>query len=203
MGVIGGLLFSGVREPQRPALSDLLSHYQEQKAQDLTRGLSHSKFAEMTEDEIVAELAGWLVFDPLCIDRNAATSHVTQMLVEADSVAGLSIKVEGFKITKTFPFSGNPQLFDLKARIFGYNCPYGKVDGQKLTIGMEVREDQTYAAVNHIKSTIELVERCIASQLPELDEHRAKLPQLLLPLVQKRRKLCSAEFYLKNQLDAI
>ena len=203
MGVIGELLFSGLGDPRRPALSDLLRHYQQQKTQDLTKGLSSAKFAQLTEVEIVAEIAGWLDFDPLCIDREAATSDVRQAQVEVNNINGLSIKVQGLKITKTFPFFGNPQLFDLKPSRYSLHCPYGTVDGQKLTVGMEVREEEEAAAVAHIKSTIGLVESCISYQSAELEEHRAKLPELLLPLVQNRRRSALMEDDVKRQLDAI
>lgn len=203
MGVIGELLFAGVRNSQRPTLSDLLSHYQLQKTEELAMGLSNAKFSQLTEDEIVTELVGWLAIEPICINRDAATSDVRQIQVEADNPFGGNIKVQGFKITKTFPFSGDARLFDLRPRTYGLNGPYGLVDGQKLIIGMDVRQEHQAAAVAHIKSTIKLVENCIAGQLPELEEHRAKLPHLLLPLVQNRRRLLSLEDDLKSQLDAI
>ena len=67
------------------------------------------------------------------------------------------------------------------------NPPHGDVNGDKLRIGMEVRETEDEAAIRYIDETVASIQTYIDRQRPQLDQYNQQLPAAIMEAVQRRR----------------
>ena len=124
---------------------------------------------------------------PLAIDEASARKKADEIQVSVRDVFGDTAVVPGLRLSKTFSFTGDPQLWGFGTGKWSSTMPQGQVRGSEITIGMEVHQSDGEAAVNHINSTVVAIKDYIAQQKAHIDTFNATLPDRLLPLIKARR----------------
>lgn len=118
-----------------------------------------------------------------------------------NDVFGDPVSVDGFDVTKSIPFDGDPSLFELQPDQFNLNPPRGTVSGKKLILRMHVRQSDVEVAVRHIDETLAQVETCITRQGQAIYAHNAALPGAALPHIQRRRDALAAASDIASRLS--
>ncbi|MER2508261.1 MAG: hypothetical protein U1E59_14310 [Amaricoccus sp.] len=187
MAVLGDLLFY---RGDRVGLGDVLRHQLEQ-LRNKVDALSDQLFAEKSDEEIAALIAGEQTIAPLVADFAGATAAVRETQVEVLDRFGLrhgSVRVAGLEATKTIPFTGDPNLWRLHPNYWSSNPPRGDVRGDKLVIGITVPADQADEAAQYIDRTIAQLPEYITKQRALLDDHNASLASQAMPSIKARRQ---------------
>lgn len=184
MSVIGNLLFySG----QGPGLSDVLRHNLEKEVPAKVDHIPASDFESKSDEELMSAIVDQAKAEPLALRLDEAEGDVTEKSVTVRDVFGDTVVIPGLRVTKVVPFDGEAQLFKLQPNTWDMNPPRGEVQGQKLIVGMEVRESESESAVQYIEQTIARVQEHIGRQQGQIDEHNAQLSGVAAAAIQRRR----------------
>lgn len=185
MSVIGDPLFwSG----QGPALSDTLRHALQKGIPAEVDKLPASDFANRTDDEIVAALVEKLKAEPIQLRLDEAEPDVTEKSIQVENVfRDRMVAVPGLRVAKAVPFDGEKDLFKFTPNEYDYSPPRGKVSGNKLMVGIEVRETEDEAAIRYIDDALATVQLYINRQRPQLEEYNEQLPAAVRAAVERRR----------------
>lgn len=183
MSVIGDTLFT---RSDRASVSDVIRHVGDQLSVKVD-AFDQRRFDAQSDEEVVAALSEELRPDPLEVDFDKGDKKVDEISLTVRDVFDGHTRVPGYRVTKTFPFSGDAGLWKFGTGQWGSDMPRGEVSGKTITVGMEVRSSDTESAVNHITSTVEQIKTYLALQKRTLDEFNASLPMRLLPYIQARR----------------
>ncbi len=184
MAVLGELLFyrrDGV------ALDDALRHRSEQVARETVDGLSDKDFATKTDDALAQTVANDLKIEPLKVAFDQGHAEVKEISLDVRDVFGDRARVKGLRATKTFQFTGDRLLWGLRPNPYDMNPPHGEVSGQKLVLGMDVREHNADEAAAYIKEAISRIEKYLRTQETQVVGFNSGLLARVLPLIQARR----------------
>jgi hypothetical protein len=184
MSVIGELLFwSG---HGRADLSDVLRHNLQKEIPTKVDRLDASEF-DKTDDEITAQVVAESQAEPLVLKLDEADADVRNTKVTVQDHFHGAVDVDGLRVTKIVPFEGEAAFFNLTPSSWDTNPPRGEVRGQKLIVGMEVRESGGEEALQYIEQTLKRVQEHIDRQKGQLDEYNAQLPGAVKAAIQRRR----------------
>lgn len=183
MAVIGKVLFmrrdgGSVDDVVRLAEGQLARHVDE---------YDERTFDRQTDEEVVQALTRELGIEPLVIEEQRASKEARETRITVRDHFGDTAEVPGLRVSKRIPFTGDADLWEWGTGQWSSMMPPGEVEGRSITIGMEVRQSESEAAVNHINSTLEQIRGYLARQKAQLDPFNAALPGRLLPLVKARR----------------
>lgn len=185
MAVIGDPLFwSG---QTRPALSDVLRHNLENEVSAKVERLSASQLEGNTDEALVTALVEECKAEPLALRLDEAEVDVKETSIDVQGHFGERARVPGLRATKIVPFNGEAHFFQMTPNTWGMNPPRGEVRGNKLIVGMEVRESESDLAIRHIDETLAAVQSQIDNQRGQIDEHNAQLPSAIASAIQRRR----------------
>ena len=188
MAVIGNLLFFQQRGPD---LDDVLRH---QSSGDGMRAaverLPVSAF-EQTDEEIARQVEAEMAVTPLQVDFDGATAHVEETTVDVsrEFEYGFSRggRVPSLAVTKTIPFSGDRQLWNLRTNPFDLNPPRGEVRQGEVRIGLIVATAQADRAAAYLDETIGKIKECLKRQEAQIAQHNAGIEQAALQFIRARR----------------
>lgn len=184
MAIIGKPLFSS---GGGPALSDVLRHNLAKEVPSKVERLPVSRLEGSSDEDLAAALFDECKAEPLVLKLEEAEVDVHETSIDVQDVFGGRATVPGLRATKTVPFDGEAQFFKLTPNTWGTNAPYGDVRGNKVTVGMEVRESESEAALQHIDQTLAQIQQQIERQQAQIDEHNAQLPAVIASALQRRR----------------
>lgn len=184
MAVIGDLLFWSGRGP---ALSDVLRHNLENEVPAQVDRIHASEFETKTDEELTAAIVAQAKAVPLSLRLDEADANVSEMSVNVQDFFGGTANVPGLRVTKIVPFDGEAAFFNMTPNSWDTNPPRGEVRGQKLIVGMEVRESESESAVQYIEKTLTRVQEHIGRQQGQIDEYNAQLPAIAATAIQRRR----------------
>lgn len=184
MSVIGNLLFYSGRGP---GLSDVLRHNLEKEVPAKVDRIPASDFESKSDEELTSAIVEQAKAEPLTLRLDEAEGDVTEKSITVQDVFGDTATIAGLRVTKVVPFNGEAQFFQLQPNTWDMNPPRGEVRGQKLIVGMEVRESESESAVQYIEQTIARVQEYIGRQQGQIDEHNAQLPGVAAAAIQRRR----------------
>lgn len=123
---------------------------------------------------------------PLSIDFASPAKEVKPIKLTLEDY-GRRVQIEGVRATKTYPYTGEQILFQLRPNRFTSVIPYGIVSRGTVTIGVEARND-----ADAIKSQIEQQEKMITEyaewQKGDIENHNAGLRAKAVAEVRARRK---------------
>jgi hypothetical protein len=183
MAVIGDILFMRV---DHAAVSDVIRHVEGQLAAQVNE-YDQRRFDTEADEQVVENLARNLRVEPLHVDFEQGEKKVEEVQVTIRDHFSGQAQVPGYRVTKTFAFTGDDDLWTIGTGQWSSMMPYGEVHRGSITIGMEVRTNDTDTAVKHITSTIEDIKGYLERQRGQLETFNSSLPDKLLPLVQARR----------------
>ncbi|NSX17018.1 hypothetical protein HTY52_23275 [Cupriavidus taiwanensis] len=187
MSVLGDLLF--YRRDQ-VGLDDVLRHQVEQ-LRGKVDALPEMLFAEKSDEEIAAHIAGQEAVKPLTVDFAAATPSVCETQVEVHDRFGFErgpVRVAGLQATKSIPFTGDPDLWFLRTNPWSLNPPRGDVRGNKLVIGITVPAQQADEAARYIDETIDQIPQYLERQSAQIAQHNASIASHAMQWVKLRRQ---------------
>lgn len=183
MSIIGEILFF---RGDHASVGDVVRQMSEQ-AQSRVDGYAQSKFDTQSDDDVIAALVEDLGVAPLAVDFENGENAVDEITLTVADHWGERVSVPGYRVTKSFPFTGDESLWKFGTGTWGSSMPYGKIERDKITVGMEVRQNDSEAAVRHITSTVDEIRRYVEQQRQPLVDYNAALPSRLRPLVEARR----------------
>ncbi|MDF3813229.1 MULTISPECIES: hypothetical protein [Rhodopseudomonas] len=198
MAVLGELLFY---RRDRVGLDDVLRHQV-----DLLRGrvdeLPDELFANNTDEEVAAHVAGKCAIQSLKLDLAAAKANVEEVQVEVHDRWGYErgpIRVPGLRATKSIPFTGEEDLWRLRTNPWNMNPPRGDIRGRNLIIGIEVAAQQADEAAKYIEDTIAQLLEYLQRQAAQLAPYNAGLAGNAMQWIKMRRaRLGTANDLLKK-----
>lgn len=201
MAVLGDLLF--YRRDQVDL--DTALRAQAEQLRGKVDALPDRIFRERNDQEITQELAVSEAIEPLTLDFTHAKAAVSEVEVEVEDQFGFRrglVRVAGFRVTKTVPFTGDPELWKLRTNPYHHNPPRGEVRGRSLIIGIEVPAQQTDEAERYIDRTIGALPEWLGRSRAQVEAHNARIASLVMPFVQQRRaRLAQASDLLKKLQD--
>ena len=183
MSVIGDPLFM---RRDHGSVSDIIRHIESQLSRSVDE-YDERKFDSQTDDQVAQALTRDLMVQPITLDTDNAKKSVDEVRITVRDVFGDTVVVPGMRVTKTFPFTGDPDLWGWGTGQWGSMMPRGEVNNRSITIGMEVRQSEGETAANHINSTVGQINEYLARQKEQLDPFNAALPGRLMPLIKARR----------------
>ncbi len=185
MAVIGELLFySGFR---RATLSDALRHNLQNNVSAEVERLSDAVFQQKSDEELVAQIVERCKANPLVLQLDKAQGGAEPRRLDVQDVFGDRATVNGLRITKAIPFEGDAALFQLQPDTSDLSPPRGEVHGNRVLIGMDVRESESERAIRYIEETVADIQKYIAWQADAITQHNATVPGAALAAVQRRR----------------
>jgi hypothetical protein len=184
VAIIGEILFS---RRDHADVRDVVRHVSGLLRQRVDE-YDERRFDAQSDAEVVAALVRDLRIEPLHVDFDAGQKKIEELTLSVRDVFGDEARVPGLRVTKTFPFTGDPDLWHFGTGQWGSSMPQGEIVGWKLSVGMEVRASEGETAAAHITSTVQEIKHHLELQRGPLEEFNATLPGLLMPLVQERRR---------------
>jgi hypothetical protein len=183
MAIIGELLFYNGNSLD---LGDVLRHQASQGLSQAVDAIPEADFAKHTDEELALRTAERASMRPLTVEFDKAEPQVTPTTVTVRDF-GQMITVKGYRITKAIPFSGDPQLWQLKTNPANFNPPRGEVRRGQLVIGIELPEAQAERAAEELDRTVAGIREYLGWQGAQIQQHNATLREQALPLIQRRR----------------
>lgn len=187
MAVIGELLFYNGNGPD---LGDVLRHQASQGLSQAVDAIPEAEFANHTDEELALRTAERVAMQPLKVEFDKAEPQVAPTTVTVRDF-GQMITVKGYRVTKTIPFSGNPQLWALRTNPANFSPPRGEVRRGQLVIGIELPEAQAERAAEELDRTVVDIREYLGWQAAQIQQHNATLRGQALPLIQRRRAYLS------------
>jgi hypothetical protein len=153
---------------------------------------------DSSDAEIVAGLSPRAIVAPLIVDFDNPQKKVSEVRVTVRDF-GEDIKINGVRAERSFAFTGDAGLFELRTNPFATVFPHGVVSGGRVTIGMEGRNDPEM-----LKAEIDRTERSLREYVgwsrAQVDAHNQTLKGLLTEAVARRRKTLAGLDDLKNRI---
>jgi len=181
--VIGDILFF---RQDHLSVSNVVRNSYELLAQEVEK-YPEREFDKQSDHEAVSALAIHIMIEPINLNYDSAIKKAEEITVTRRNEFGDVFETPGLRVTKTFSFSGDRNLWNIGIGKLSSSMPKGSVGNGTITIGMEVPHNNGKAAADHIISTVEQIERYLKDQNETLARFNADLPSRLLPLVQARR----------------
>lgn len=140
--------------------------------------------------------------DPLVVDFENGKMDATEQRFQMQNSMGASRAVDGLRVTKTFPCSGDFVLWWLKPSQTMSVWPQGEVDSKSstLTLGMNVTLDRAEEAKTHIAEQVDLVQKFLGFQKSQIDDHNRELDSAAAAAVDERRNYFTQADEVKKRL---
>lgn len=151
---------------------------------------------EKDEEKLIAEIAVQAAIEPLSIDFDSVTKDVQSARVSVRDF-GRDIEIDGVRATRTFPFSGDGGLFQLRPNRWSSVLPYGIVSRHRITIGLEDRNDPA-TLKSYLDGQQNMLHEYVSWQHENIEEHNRSLPLKIEALVEARLKHLRGVEHLKD-----
>ncbi len=198
MAVLGELLFW---RRDNVDLDAMLRHRGDAGVRREVEALAEQVFTTESDDTLVERVLAKTRIAPLVVSFDDGKAHVAEIMVDVTTVFGERARVKGLRATKVFPFTGEPDLWQLRSNPYDMNPPRGMVDRHALTVGMEVRDHEGDQAAAHIEDSVRRIKEYLQRQEVQIAEFNARLPNLILPMIQRRRQTLSKAADLLKKLQ--
>lgn len=168
-----------------------------------TRSVSHlieeipqDQFLATSVDTLVEHLVAKLAIDPLVLHEDQMAMEHSEVKIDVTgrfeyggSLDGRAILVDGHQLTFHLPFSGDPQLWDMRPNFLGAG-PQGVVDARRKVLTLLFKntantEQQWYQ--NELNSSLQLIRQSIDAQSSMLAQYLKDLPDRVRDAVTHRR----------------
>jgi hypothetical protein len=198
MAVLGELLFwrrDGVD------LDGVLRHQGDAGVRQAVEALTEGEMTTASDDVLVQRLLTKTEVVPLAVAFEKGEAQVAEITVDTQSEFGGRIRIKGLRATKTFPFTGDADLWHLKTNPYDLNPPRGIVDRRVVTVGIEVRDHEGNQAAAYIEESIARIKEYMQRQETQIAGFKSRLPSLILPVIHRRRQTLGKAADLLNKLQ--
>jgi hypothetical protein len=138
------------------------------------------------EEKFIAAIAAQACIQPLTIDFANPSKDVESVRVRVRDW-GREFEIDGVRATRTFSFSGDSGLFQLRPNRWTSVIPYGVVSHGRLTIGIEDRNDPA-SLKSYLDDQQNMLRDYTMWQEENIREHNSALEPKIRGLVGARIK---------------
>jgi hypothetical protein len=153
---------------------------------------------QFDDDSIIATLAKEAAIAPLEVDFDNPLKDVQAARVRVHDW-GREIEIDGVRATRSYPFSGDAGLFDLKPNQYWSMLPRGYVSGRSIVVGIEGRNDPEMLK-RELEQQEKLLRDYVASQKAQIEAHNRELTLHIAEHVARRRQHLDSVSALKDLL---
>ena len=133
------------------------------------------------------------IIQPLTIDFENPVQKIESVTVTVHDL-GLHHKCEGQRIQRTFNYSGDMELFDLKPRRWWFNYPYATVNERTLTVGIESVQSGEWIE-RQLDRQVQLLRSFVSAQLDQVREYNFMLEKERKATIEYRN---SVSFWIRK-----
>ena len=152
-----------------------------------------------SDADLAAQLLPAALVDPLVVDFDHPQKDVSEVRVRVRDPFMGDVEIDGVRAVRSFGFTGDPGLFQLRTNPFSTVFPYGVVGGGRVTIGIEGRNEPE-ALKQEIDRQEKLLRDYVGRSLAQVDKHNRSLGALLGEAVSRRRKTLAGLDDLRNKI---
>jgi hypothetical protein len=153
---------------------------------------------DRSDAAIAAGLLPRALVAPLVVDFDNPQKRVSEVRVTVRDF-GEDVEINGVRAERSFAFTGDAGLFELRTNPFTTVFPHGIVSGGRVTIGMEGRNDADMLKAE-IDRTERLLREYVGRSRVQVDTHNRALEGLLAEAVARRRTTLAGLDDLKNRI---
>lgn len=139
-----------------------------------------------TDAEIAQSMLAEAKVEPLVVDFDNPAKAVREARVQVKDMFSGPVTIDGVRATRSFSFSGDARLFDLRTNPYTSVLPYGEVTSGSVTIGMEGRSDPERLK-REIDRQEEILREYVGYARSQVDAHNSRLEDLLAAAISRRR----------------
>ncbi|MDV4182959.1 hypothetical protein R1521_31070 [Rhizobium brockwellii] len=154
---------------------------------DHVRGNVTAAELEMDDDALTAAMMADAKVGSLSVDFENPERNTEEIKVVVSDHFG-SANIDGVRVTKSFAFSGNADLFDLAPSKYDSSRPRGVLEYGRVKIVYEGRRDPD-AIKNSFADQEAQLRRYLEWSKEEVDAHDQNLPRRLKAAIEQRRKV--------------
>lgn len=204
MAVLGDPLFHSSRGAGD--LDDLLRAQKEALRREVDR-IPEAELKALDDQAANERVERLARVTPLELQLGAATTNVEETNVEVtdrftyDLEPGETLRLPGYRVTRTIPFTGDASLWRLKTNPCNLNSARGVVQGAKLTIGIELPVAESEKAKAYLANAINDINENLKHHQAQVERHNTALPALITPHIKTRRERLSGAADLLKRLQ--
>ncbi len=170
---------------------------QRQSIPRLAEEIPRDQFLATSVDTLVEHLTAKLAIDPLVLHEDQMSMEQSEMKIDVTgrfeyggSFDGRPVHADGHQLTFHLPFSGEPELWDMRPNVWSSMIPQGDVDRRRNLLTMSFRntantDSQWYK--NEFSSNLQLIKQSVEAQARMLAEFNGSLPGSVRDAVAHRR----------------
>ena len=198
MTVLGELLFW---RRDNVDLDAMLRHQGDAGVRLVVEAVAEQVVTTESDDTLVERVLAKTRIAPLEVEFDDGKANVAETMVDITTMFGERVRVKGLRATKAFPFTGQIDLWHLRTNPYDMNPPRGTVDHSLLTVGMEVQDHDGDQVAAHIEDSVRRIKEYLQRQEAQITAFNARLPSLILPMIQRRRQTLSKASDLLKKLQ--
>lgn len=204
MSVIGENLFYDSRGAD---LDDVL-RARTAKLPDVVDRIGEADFIAADEGDLIDQIVEAVTIKPLTLHLDKAETDVEEASITlSDSFQrglahGETVRVPGVRVKRTIPFDGDADLWRRKTNPYSLKLPIGRVEHNKLLIGIETPADQSGSAKAYLDTTLNEIDECLERQRAQIKKDDATLRDRIKPLIAARKSRLDGVAKLREELQA-
>lgn len=154
---------------------------------------------EKTDAEIAQRLLLAARVVPLVVDFDHPEKDVREAHVQGHDVINGRVTINGVRATRSFVFTGDADLFQLRTNPWSSGIPHGEVRGNTVIIGIEGRPDP-----DGLKTEIDRQEQYLREYVElsraQIDRHNTALGRTFIEAIARRRQTLVGIEALKDRI---
>ncbi|TCM51043.1 hypothetical protein C8J36_11050 [Rhizobium sp. PP-F2F-G48] len=136
--------------------------------------------------EIVKSMMTEARVEPLQVEFDNPNKEAREARVQVSDTFSGRVTIDGVRATRSFAFTGDAGLFNLRTNPYSSVLPYGEVQAGRVTIGMEGRNDPE-TLKREIDRQEEILRQYVGYSKAQVDAHNNTLEGLLTASIGRRR----------------
>lgn len=138
--------------------------------------------------ELVQEMLPGARVTPLSVLFDDVEKNVAETRITVNDHFSGRVQIDGVRATRSFPFLGQDGLFDLRPNQWSTVLPYARVQANRIVIGIEGRPNDPDSLKQELDRQEKYLKDYVAWSSKQIEDHNAKLENLLAEAVARRRK---------------
>ena len=145
-----------------------------------------------SDAEIIAGMMPGARVNPIAISFDAVQKSVAEARIAVNDHFSGRVQIDGVRATRTFPFSGDAKLFDLRPNQWTTVLPYAEVRSGQVVIGFEGRADDPESLRQELDRQEKYLSDYVEWSTKQVGEHNVRLEAMLGEAVARRRQHLSS-----------
>ncbi|MBI5511486.1 MAG: hypothetical protein HY903_22245 [Deltaproteobacteria bacterium] len=163
-------------------------------------GLSRDQFLGNSDDDLVEHVVSKFDVAPLELHQDRATMAARECVTEVDDYDRV-VRVPANCVTVRVPFSGLPELWNLRPSTFDFNPPRANVEAQAVVFEWTIRTGDNQNLKPRLEGVVRTLQEWIGRQKADLTRYQQELPGFVRQAIVERRQRLQAQEGLLKSLD--